>query len=48
MKPALLYRVASGLLLLFALGHTIGYRRVDPRWGVDAAIGALKEIRFDV
>lgn len=48
MKPALLYRVASVLLLLFAVGHTIGFRRVDPRWGVDAAIGTLKATRFDV
>ena len=48
MKAPLLYRVASVLLLLFALGHTMGFRHVDPRWGVDAAIGALKATRFDV
>lgn len=48
MKAPLLYRLASVLLLLFAFGHTMGFRRVDPRWGLDAAIGALKATRFDV
>src|SRR5712691_5983974 len=42
MSPALLYRIASVLLVLFAAGHTLGFRRVDPRWGIDATIGALK------
>ncbi len=48
MSPALLYRIASVLLLLFAGGHTLGFRRVDPRWGLDATIGALKATRFQV
>jgi hypothetical protein len=48
MKAPLLYRIASALLLLFAAGHTMGFRRVDSRWGVDAAIQALKATRFDV
>jgi hypothetical protein len=48
MKAPLLYRIASVLLFLFAAGHTIGFRRVDPSWGVDAAIEALKATRFDV
>jgi hypothetical protein len=48
MNASLLYRVASGLLVLFAAGHTLGFRRVDPRWGVDPAIEALKTTRFDV
>lgn len=48
MKATLLYRVASVLLLLFAVGHTMGFRRVDSRWGVDTAIAALKTTRFDV
>jgi hypothetical protein len=48
MKASVLYRVAAVLLVLFAVGHTIGFRRVDPRWGVDAAIGSLKSTRFDV
>jgi hypothetical protein len=48
MKAPLLYRIASGLLVLFAIGHTVGFRQVDPRWEVDAAVGALKSTRFDV
>jgi len=48
MKASLLYRIASVLLILFALGHTLGFRRVDPRWGVDSIIGALRSTHFDV
>ncbi len=48
MSPALLYRIASVLLVLFAAGHTLGFRRVDPRWGLDATIGALKGTQFQV
>jgi hypothetical protein len=48
MKASLLYRIASVLLILFALGHTLGFRRVDPRWGVDSTIGALRSTHFDV
>ena len=48
MKASLLYRVASVLLILFALGHTVGFRRVDPRWGIDSIIGALRSTHFDV
>ncbi len=48
MSPALLYRIASVLLVLFAAGHTLGFRRVDPRWGLDATIGALKTTQFQV
>ena len=47
MKSSLLYRIASVLLLLFALGHTLGFRRVDPRWGIDSIIGALRSTHFD-
>ena len=48
MKASLLYRFASVLLILFALGHTLGFRRVDPRWGVDSIIGALRSTHFEV
>ena len=48
MKPALLYRIASVLLLLFAIGHTLGFRQVDPSWGVDSVVGAMKSTPFDV
>ncbi|MDQ6888152.1 MAG: hypothetical protein M3068_12825 [Gemmatimonadota bacterium] len=48
MKASLLYRIASGLLLLFAIGHTLGFRRVEPRWGLDSIIASLRSTRFDV
>lgn len=48
MSPALLYRIASVLLVLFGLGHQLGFRRVDPRWGVDSTIETLKATRFNV
>jgi hypothetical protein len=48
MKASLLYRIASGLLVLFALGHTLGFRQADPSWGVDSAVGALKSAQFNV
>ena len=48
MSPSLLYRIAAVLLILFGLGHQLGFRRIDPRWGVDSTIGALKATRFQV
>src|SRR6516162_5828687 len=48
MKASLLYRIASILLILFALGHTLGFRRVDRRWGVDSIIAALRSTHFNV
>ena len=48
MKARLFYRIASVLLLLFAVGHTIGFRQVDPQWGVDSLIGMMHSIRFDL
>ena len=42
MSSALLYRVAGALLLLYAAGHQLGFRRVDPRWNADATVTAMK------
>jgi hypothetical protein len=47
-KARLFYRIASVLLLLFAVGHTIGFRQVDPQWGVDSLISMMHSIRFDL
>jgi len=47
-KPSLLYRIASALLLLFAIGHTIGFRQTDPQWGVDSLVGSMRTIHFDI
>ena len=48
MKASLLYRTAAVLLLLFAVGHTLGFRQTDPAWGVDALLGSMRSIHFDV
>lgn len=48
MTTTLLYRTAAVLLLLFALGHQLGFRRVDPAWGIDQFVGGLKQTRFEV
>lgn len=42
MSSARLYRAASIVLLLFAAGHTYGFRKVDPRWNADATVAAMK------
>jgi hypothetical protein len=43
-----LYRISSILLVLFAVGHTLGFRRTDPKWGVDSLIASMRSIHFDV
>jgi hypothetical protein len=48
LKPAIFYRIASVLLLLFAALHTFGFRQVDPKWGVDSLINLMQSIHFDI
>jgi hypothetical protein len=48
MKAPTFYRIAAALLLLFAVGHTLGFRQSDPKWGVDALVGSMRSIHFDV
>ena len=48
MQASMFYRVDSFLLLLFAVGHTLGFRESDPKWGVDALLGSMRSIHFDV
>jgi hypothetical protein len=48
MKASMFYRIAAVLLLLFAVGHTLGFRQSDPQWGVDALLGSMRSIHFDV
>jgi hypothetical protein len=48
MKASLFYRIAAFLLLIFAFGHTLGFRQSDPSWRVDALLGAMRSIHFDV
>src|SRR5712664_835255 len=47
MKASLLYRIASVLLLLFAIGHTLGFRQNNPEWGVGSLIDSMRSIHFD-
>jgi hypothetical protein len=47
MKASLLYRIASILMLLFAAGHTFGFRQIDPKWGVDSLVQSMKSIHFN-
>jgi len=48
MKASIFYRVAAVLLLLFGVGHTLGFRQSDPKWGVDALLNSMQSIHFDV
>jgi hypothetical protein len=48
LKAPTLYRIAAVLLLLFAVGHTLGFRQSDPRWGVEAIVGSMRSTHFDV
>ncbi len=47
MKASLLYRIASVVLLLFAIGHTLGFRQTAPEWGVGSLIDSMRSIHFD-
>ena len=47
MKASLLYRISSVLLLLFAAGHTFGFRQNNPQWGADAVLALMRSVRFD-
>lgn len=48
MKASLLYRIASVLLVLFAVGHTLGFRRTKPEWGLEPLLASMREIHFVV
>jgi hypothetical protein len=47
-KASTFYRIAAVLLLLFDIGHTLGFRQSDPAWGVDTLLGSMRSIHFDV
>ena len=48
MKAARFYRAAALLLLLFAVFHTLGFRASDPAWRVDAVLGSMRSVHFNV
>jgi len=47
MKASLFYRISSVVLLLFAAGHTFGFRQNNPEWGAGAVLGLMRSIHFD-
>ena len=47
MKASVLYRIVSVLLVLFFVGHTLGFRKADPKWGVDSLIVSMQSTHFD-
>jgi hypothetical protein len=48
MKASVFYRIAAVLLLLFAAGHTLGFRQSDPQWGADAMLSSMRSIHFNL
>jgi hypothetical protein len=48
LSSRMFYRIAAVLLLLFAVGHTLGFRQSDPAWGVDALLGSMRSLHFEV
>jgi hypothetical protein len=47
MKASWLYRIAALLLMLFAIGHTFGFRQNIPEWGAGSVISAMQSTHFD-
>jgi hypothetical protein len=39
--------MASVLILLFAAGHTLGFRKTDAKWGVDSLLASMRSIHFE-
>ena len=48
MKASTFYRIAAVLILLFAIGHTVGFLQSDPKWGVDSLLVSMKSTHFDI
>jgi hypothetical protein len=46
-KAPILYRISAVLLLLYAAGHTFGFRQNNPEWGADAVLGLMRSVHFD-
>ena len=48
MRASLFYRIAAVLLLLFAAGHSLGFRHSDPSWGVETVLHLMRSIHFSL
>ncbi len=44
---AVLYRIAAVLMVLFAIGHTLGFRQDNPEWRATSVIRAMQGTHFD-
>jgi hypothetical protein len=47
-KASTFYRIATVLILLFAVGHTLGFLQTDPTWKADSVVASMRSLRFDV
>jgi hypothetical protein len=47
MRASIFYRLAAVVLLLFALGHTIGFRQKVPEWNAGSVIAAMQATHFN-
>src|SRR5579863_3713678 len=47
MKARIFYRISAVVLLLFAAGHTFGFRQNVPEWKADAVTGLMRSVHFD-
>jgi hypothetical protein len=48
MRPRIPYRAAAVLLLVFAIGHTLGFRDSDPTWGIGPVLAAMQSTQFSI
>jgi hypothetical protein len=48
MKPRWLYYIAGVLLTLFAIGHQLGFRHVDPAWHANDVVASMQQTHFTV
>jgi hypothetical protein len=46
-KAKILYRISAVLLLLFAAGHTFGFRQNNPEWKAGAVLTLMRSVHFD-
>ena len=46
-KAPILYRISAVLLLLYAAGHTFGFRQNNPEWGAGAVLALMRSVHFD-
>ena len=48
MSSSLFYRIAAVLLVLFAIGHTLGFRQTRGMTGADSVVSLMKSVHFTV